>query len=69
MAMFQDAMQLFNPFATMQKMQSTAPETADRPDKQPGSPEPKASSDTGLDELRNQIKSMQSQIEKLAGKD
>ncbi len=68
MAMFQDAMQLFNPFATMQKMQDTAPETADKPDKQPTSAEPKASSDSGLDELRDQIKSMQSQIEKLAGK-
>jgi len=69
MAMFQDAMQLFNPFATMQNMPATNPETVEKPAKQPADAEPEDSSDTNLDELRDQIKSMQSQIEKLAGKD
>lgn len=69
MAMFQDAMQLFNPFATMQNAAGkTAQSSAD-----PASPQapvkPEASPDTDLSELRNQIKTMQSQIEKLAGKD
>lgn len=69
MAMFQDAMQLFNPFATMQNAAGkTAQASAD-----PASPQapvtPEASPDTDLSELRNQIKTMQSQIEKLAGKD
>lgn len=69
MAMFQDAMQLFNPFATMQ---NAAGKTAQAP-ADPASPQapvkPEASTDTDLSELRNQIKTMQSQIEKLAGKD
>lgn len=69
MAMFQDAMQLFNPFATMQKASGATPETAEQPAKPAAKTEPDASSDTDLNELRTQIKTMQSQIEKLAGKD
>ena len=69
MAMFQDAMQLFNPFAAMQNANGAAPEASDEPAKPDSPAEPEASPETDLDELRNQIKSMQSQIEKLAGKD
>ena len=69
MAMFQDAMQLFNPFAAMQNTNGAAPETAEEPAKPEAKAEPDASADTDLKELRNQIKTMQSQIEKLAGKD
>ncbi len=69
MAMFQDAMQLFNPFAAMQNANGAAPEAAEEPAKPETPAEPDASPETDLDELRNQIKSMQSQIEKLAGKD
>ena len=69
MAMFQDAMQLFNPFATMQNANSAAAGTADEAAKPETKAEPDASPDTDLNELRNQIKTMQSQIEKLAGKD
>ncbi len=69
MAMFQDAMQLFNPFAAMQNANGAAPEASDEPAKPDSPAEPEASPETDLDDLRNQIKSMQSQIEKLAGKD
>lgn len=69
MAMFQDAMQLFNPFAAMQNVNGATPETTEEPAKPDTPAEPEASSDTDLKELRNQIKTMQSQIEKLAGKD
>lgn len=69
MAMFQDAMQLFNPFAAMQNANGAAPEAAEEPAKPETPAEPDASPETDLDELRNQIKSMQSQIEKLAAKD
>ncbi len=69
MAMFQDAMQLFNPFAAMQNMPGAASEAVRETPKQTDAAEPQASPDTDLDDLRNQIKSMQSQIEKLAGKD
>ena len=69
MSMFQDAMQLFNPFATMQNANGAAAATADEATKPETKAEPDASSDTDLDELRSQIKTMQSQIEKLAGKD
>ena len=69
MAMFQDAMQLFNPFAAMQNMQSSAPESGATPAQQRTDAETADASDSDLDDLRNQIKSMQSQIEKLAGKD
>ncbi|MEM9470736.1 MAG: polyhydroxyalkanoate synthesis repressor PhaR [Pseudomonadota bacterium] len=65
MAMFQDAMQLFNPFAAMQNANGAAPDAPEEPAK----PEAPAEPEADLDELRNQIKSMQSQIEKLAGKD
>ena len=65
MAMFQDAMQLFNPFAAMQNANGAVPDASEEPTK----PEAPAEPETDLDELRNQIKSMQSQIEKLAGKD
>ncbi len=69
MAMFQDAMQLFNPFATMQNANGAAAGTTDEAAKPETKAEPDASSDTDLNELRSQIKTMQSQIEKLAGKD
>ena len=69
MAMFQDAMQLFNPFAAMQNMQSNAPESGATPAQQKTGADTADASDSDLDDLRNQIKSMQSQIEKLAGKD
>lgn len=69
MAMFQDAMQLFNPFAAMQNANGVAPVTTENPAKPEAKAEPEASPDTDLNELRNQIKTMQSQIEKLAGKD
>ena len=69
MAMFQDAMQLFNPFAAIQNTNGAAAETAGEPAKPETRTEPDASSDTDLNELRNQIKTMQSQIEKLADKD
>ncbi len=69
MAMFQDAMQLFNPFAAIQNANGVAPEASEDPVKPETKAKPKASPDTDLNELRNQIKTMQSQIEKLAGKD
>ncbi|MEM7634899.1 MAG: polyhydroxyalkanoate synthesis repressor PhaR [Pseudomonadota bacterium] len=69
MAMFQDAMQLFNPFAAMQNVNGATPETTEEPAKPDTQADPDASPDTDLKELRNQIKTMQSQIEKLAGKD
>ena len=69
MAMFQDAMQLFNPFAAIQKANGVVPEASQDPVKPETKAEPDASPDTDLNELRNQIKTMQSQIEKLAGKD
>ncbi len=69
MAMFQDAMQLFNPFAAIQNANGVAPEASEEPVKSETKAKPEASPDTDLNELRNQIKTMQSQIEKLAGKD
>ncbi|NNJ77589.1 MAG: polyhydroxyalkanoate synthesis repressor PhaR [Anderseniella sp.] len=69
MAMFQDAMQLFNPFAAIQNANGVAPEASEDPAKPETKSKPEASPDTDLNELRNQIKTMQSQIEKLAGKD
>ncbi len=69
MAMFQDAMQLFNPFAAMQNATGAAPEASEEPAKPQTPAQPDASPETDLDELRSQIESMQSQIEKLAGKD
>ncbi|MEO9873758.1 MAG: polyhydroxyalkanoate synthesis repressor PhaR [Anderseniella sp.] len=69
MAMFQDAMQLFNPFAAIQNANGVAPEASEEPVKPETKAKPEASPDTDLNELRNQIKTMQSQIEKLAGKD
>jgi polyhydroxyalkanoate synthesis repressor PhaR len=69
MAMFQDAMQLFNPFATMQNAAGKTAEASADPAKPQTPAKPEASADPDLSELRNQIKTMQSQIEKLAGKD
>ncbi len=69
MAMFQDAMQLFNPFATMQNAADKTAKAAADPARPPAPAKPEASADTDLSELRNQIKTMQSQIEKLAGKE
>ncbi len=69
MAMFQDAMQLFNPFATMQNAAGKTAQASADPAKPQAPVKPEAAADTDLSELRNQIKTMQSQIEKLAGKD
>ncbi len=70
MVMFQDAMRMFNPFLAGQTPQSPAnkaetPEAAAEPDTAASAA---AGGDADLDDLRAQIRSMQSQIEKLAGK-
>ncbi len=69
MAMFQDAMLLFNPFAAIQNVTGATPETAEKPAEPKTGAQPDASPGADLNELRNQIRTMQSQIEKLAGKD
>ena len=69
MVMFQEAMQAFNPFANLPGM--TLGSSPLNP-QQSASDKPMESAvkpDADLDELRQQIKSMQSQIEKLAEKD
>lgn len=72
MAMFQDAMRMFNPFLPGNNKPSAATQSAE---KSADSPQPKpqdeaASTAAGgdLEDLRAQIRAMQSQIEKLAGK-
>jgi polyhydroxyalkanoate synthesis repressor PhaR len=70
MVVFQDAMRMFNPFLAGQTPQSPAnkaetPEAAAEPDTAASAA---AGGDADLDDLRAQIRSMQSQIEKLAGK-
>jgi polyhydroxyalkanoate synthesis repressor PhaR len=68
MSMFQDAMRMFNPFLAGQSAQpgATKHETGTA---QPAKPDSApANGDTDLEDLRAQIRMMQSQIEKLAGK-
>ncbi len=73
MLMFQDAMRLFNPFMAGQG--SGLPGAMSGSGSTPATPEKPAdakqedSGGTDLEELRSQIRSMQSQIEKLARKD
>ena len=70
MVMFQDAMRMFNPFLAGHSPQAAAtkPEPAQDAGKSGAPASPEANGDADLDELRAQIRSMQSQIEKLAGK-
>ena len=70
MVMFQDAMRILNPFLAGQMPQSPAhkaepSESGTEPD---AAAPATAGGDADLDDLRAQIRSMQSQIEKLAGK-
>ena len=72
MAMFQDAMRMFNPFLPGNNKPSAAAQSAE---KSADSPQPKpqdeaasTAADGDLEDLRAQIRAMQSQIEKLAGK-
>jgi polyhydroxyalkanoate synthesis repressor PhaR len=69
MVMFQDAMRMFNPFMPGQGAGQATQETTVKPDE---TSSPAKSSSGGdqqdLEELRAQIRTMQSQIEKLAGK-
>lgn len=72
MAMFQDAMRMFNPFLPGNNKPSAATQSAE---KSADSPQPKpqdeaasTAADGDLEDLRAQIRAMQSQIEKLAGK-
>ena len=61
MAMFQQTMQMFNPFAATPESPPAKQEAA--------APEPSAAADTGSDELKGlqeQLKAMQAQIDKLA---
>lgn len=68
MTMFQDAMRLFNPFLAGQMPQPGADQQESQP-VQPAKPDKAAANgETDLEDLRAQIRSMQSQIEKLAGK-
>jgi polyhydroxyalkanoate synthesis repressor PhaR len=66
MKMFQEALQVFNPFVAVQG----AAEAAQSAGKKPSTPAEEVSTaakpDSDLDDLRKQIKSMQSQIERLA---
>lgn len=70
MVMFQDAMRMFNPFLAGQTPQPSAHKS--EPAEAGTRPETDSSAggngDADLDDLRAQIRSMQSQIEKLAGK-
>jgi len=70
MSMFQDAMRMFNPFLAGQTppAQAGKPAAADSGQKPEAAAAPAANGDTDLEDLRAQIRSMQSQIEKLAGK-
>ena len=70
MVMFQDAMRMFNPFLAGQTPHPSAHKS--EPAEAGTRPETDSSAggngDADLDDLRAQIRSMQSQIEKLAGK-
>jgi polyhydroxyalkanoate synthesis repressor PhaR len=70
MVMFQDAMRMFNPFLAGQTPQSPAhqAEPSEAGAKPDTATSPATNGDADLDDLRAQIRSMQSQIEKLAGK-
>jgi polyhydroxyalkanoate synthesis regulator protein len=68
MVMFQDAMRMFNPFMPGQGASpaKSGPEAASGETSAEAAPA--ASEQQDLDDLRAQIRTMQSQIEKLAGK-
>jgi len=69
MTMFQDAMRMFNPFLAGQMPPQSGPDKPEAQSVQPAKQDKSAANgDTDLDDLRAQIRSMQSQIEKLAGK-
>jgi polyhydroxyalkanoate synthesis repressor PhaR len=73
MLMFQDAMRMFNPFMPGQGNglpgSMTGSDAASGTPEKPAPQEQKDAGSTDLEELRSQIRSMQSQIEKLARKD
>lgn len=68
MTMFQEAMQAFNPFANLPGMAQPAAASSSRTPEKSDATKAAVDPDMDLDDLRQQIKSMQSQIEKLAGK-
>jgi polyhydroxyalkanoate synthesis repressor PhaR len=69
MVMFQDAMRMFNPFMPGQGAGQATQETTVKPDETSSPANSSSGSDQqDLEELRAQIRTMQSQIEKLAGK-
>jgi polyhydroxyalkanoate synthesis repressor PhaR len=69
MVMFQDAMRMFNPFMPGQGAGQATQETTVKPDETSSPAKSTSGSDQqDLEELRAQIRTMQSQIEKLAGK-
>lgn len=75
MAMFQDAMRMFNPFLAGQADAMNTPAASGQAETPAAKAKPAQGSDEDgddsgqdLDELRDQIRSMQSQIEKLAEK-
>jgi polyhydroxyalkanoate synthesis repressor PhaR len=69
MVMFQDAMRMFNPFMPGQGAGQATQETTVKPDETSSPAKSSSGSDQqDLEELRAQIRTMQSQIEKLAGK-
>jgi len=69
MVMFQEAMQLFNPFAAIQGLNGAKQDSTGKPAAPAEQPKPSVKPQGDLDDLRAQIKTMQSQIEKLAGND
>jgi polyhydroxyalkanoate synthesis regulator protein len=68
MVMFQDAMRMFNPFMPGQGAASPQKRATVKPARRPAEAALAASDQQDLEELRAQIRTMQSQIEKLAGK-
>jgi polyhydroxyalkanoate synthesis repressor PhaR len=69
MVMFQDAMRMFNPFMPGQGAGQATQEATVKPDETSSPAKSSSGSDQqDLEELRAQIRTMQSQIEKLAGK-
>jgi polyhydroxyalkanoate synthesis regulator protein len=68
MVMFQDAMRMFNPFMPGQGASPAKSEPEATSGETSAEAAPAASEQQDLDDLRAQIRTMQSQIEKLAGK-
>ena len=68
MVMFQDAMRMFNPFMPGQTAGPAKSEPKDTSGETTGAAEPAGNDHQDLEDLRAQIRTMQSQIEKLAGK-